>query len=137
MGNKKLLLILLILLVVILSGTTLYLYMHGKAAAKSGDGTVSQTEAKALAQKVGRLIILPDDEVPTVATVSDPDKLKDQSFFASAKAGDKVLIYTNAKIAVLYDPTLDKIVTVAPINTGTAQSAPPASQPAGTRNGQF
>lgn len=68
---------------------------------------------------VGRHILLPDGEEPTVATVSDPSKLKDQLFFKHAKAGDRVLIYTKAKMAYLYDPKRDILLEVAPITTDT------------------
>lgn len=67
---------------------------------------------------VGKLMVLPVDETPTLATVSDPAKLKDQPFFANAKTGDKVLIYSNARKAILYSPLLNKIVEVAPVNLG-------------------
>lgn len=79
-------------------------------------------ETQKLIEKLGKLIELPTDEVPQVATVSDPEKLKDQAFFARAKAGDKVLFYTNAKRAILYDPVANKIIDVAPVNIST-QSA--------------
>lgn len=81
------------------------------------DPAQNEKEAKALAEKVGRLMTLPKDEVPTVSTVSDPSKLASQSFFAKAEIGDKVLIYTQAKIAVLYDPSTDTIINVAPVNS--------------------
>ena len=79
---------------------------------------VAQEEAQGLVERVGRLIILPEGEEPTIATVSDPQKLQGQSFFANAKVGDKVLIYTNAKKAILYDPVEDRIIEVAPVNIG-------------------
>ena len=66
---------------------------------------------------VSRLIVLPEGEEPTIATVTDPEKLKDQPFFARAKPGDKVLLYTQAKKAYLYDPVADKLLEVAPITT--------------------
>jgi uncharacterized membrane protein YcjF (UPF0283 family) len=66
--------------------------------------------------EVGKLIVLPTDEEPTVATISDAEKLRDQPFFAKAKNGDKVLIYTKAEKAILYDPVAKKIVEVAPLN---------------------
>lgn len=68
--------------------------------------------------KVSRLIVLPEGETPTIATVADPSKLKGQAFFANAKVGDKVLIYPNSKKAILYDPNQDIIVEVAPVNIG-------------------
>ncbi len=79
---------------------------------------VAQEEVQGLVERVGRLIILPEGEEPTIATVSDPQKLQGQSFFANAKVGDKVLIYTNAKKAILYDPVEDRIIEVAPVNIG-------------------
>lgn len=75
------------------------------------------TEAEDTVARVGKLIVLPEGEDPTVATVTDPEKLRDQSFFANAKKGDKVLIYTRAKKAYLYDPSLNKLIEVAPITT--------------------
>ena len=66
-------------------------------------------------------------EVPTVATVSDVSKLKNQAFFANAKNGDKVLIYQNAKKAILYRPSSNKIVEFGPINLGAAQTASPSA----------
>jgi len=67
--------------------------------------------------EVQKLIVLPTDEDPTVATVSDVEKLRSQPFFADAKDGDKVLIYTKAQKAILYDPTAKKVVEIAPLNT--------------------
>ncbi len=72
-------------------------------------------ENKALLERVGAVIILPDDETPTIATVSDLDKLKGQPFFAKAELGDKVLIYAKAKKAILYRPSTNKIVELAPL----------------------
>lgn len=88
---------------------------------KQNPQAAAQKETEALVAKVGRLIVLPEGEVPTVATVSDPEALKTQAFFASAVAGDKVLIYTTAKKAVLYSVTLNKILEVAPLNIGESQ----------------
>lgn len=76
----------------------------------------NNSEAKKLYAKVGKHFVLPLDELPTIATVTEPEKLQGQTFFAKAKKGDKVLIFTNAKEAILYDPVADRVVTVAPLN---------------------
>ncbi len=68
-----------------------------------------------LVTEVGKLMILPSNETPTVATVNDKDKLKGQAFFATAQNGDKVLIYTGIKKAILYRPSIHKIVDVVPV----------------------
>jgi hypothetical protein len=86
-----------------------------------------QSEVDMIVEQVGELIVLPEGEQPTIATVTDPEKLKDQPFFANAKKGDRVLIYANAKKAILYDPVDNKIIEVAPINIGNP--APPQPAP--------
>lgn len=106
----------LFILLVISIGAGAYFYQKAtvdtqKDAQKELDDTIAA---------VGRLMVLPATETPTMATVSDPEKLKDQPFFANAKKGDKVLIYTIARKAILYSPTLDKIIEVAPVNAGNS-----------------
>jgi hypothetical protein len=98
---------------------------------KANPQATAQKEADALVAKIGALIVLPPDEKPTVATVQDPEKLKEQAFFANAKAGDKVLIYTTARKAILYNPDSNKIVEVAPVNIGDNPSTPGAGGTAG------
>lgn len=97
-----------------------YFYLQYQQAqlALKNPTLAAQTEAASLISRVGKLIDLPASEQPTIATVSDINKLKDQAFFSHAKNGDKVLIYTKAKKAILYDPVADKIVEVAPVNIG-------------------
>jgi hypothetical protein len=119
--NKFLTPRILLILVVVLAGTSIYFYRQFSVI-KQDPNAISKAEVRTLTEKVGRLIVLPQDEDPTVATVSDPEALKDQTFFADAKKGDKVLIYTNAKKAILYDPTLNKIITVAPLTIGDSPS---------------
>ncbi len=73
-------------------------------------------EAEELTAAVGKLIVLPEDEQPTIATVNDLKKLQDQPFFANAQLGDKVLIYTKARKAILYRPFENKIIELAPLS---------------------
>ncbi len=90
---------------------------------------IAQEEAKKITDAVGKLVVLPSDETPTIATVNDKEKLKNQAFFASAENGDKVLIYTNAKKAILYRPSVNKIIDVAPVNIGGNNQATQSGQP--------
>lgn len=86
----------------------------------------ARQEVTRLVERVGRLMSLPNEE-PTVATVTDLEKLKDQPFFLNAKNGDKVLIFSAARKAVLYDPTANKIIEVAPLNNSETSSTDSAT----------
>jgi hypothetical protein len=88
----------------------------------------TQKETSALITQVGKLIELPNEQ-PTIATITDITKLQGQPFFAHAKNGDKVFIYTGVKKAILYDPTINKIIDVAPVNIGNQTTPTPIAQP--------
>lgn len=108
--------LIMIFLVLILAGTSVYFYRK----AKNDPNAATQAEVKSLVSKVGKLMVLPGGETPTIATVSDPEALSDQTFFVDAKKGDKVLIYSGARKAILYSPDFDKIINIAPLNTGSS-----------------
>lgn len=84
--------------------------------------TANQQVIDAVVKKVGRHILLPTDEQPTLASVSDVSKVSDQPFFAKAQNGDKVLVYTQARKAILYRPSEDIIIEVAPLNISTTNA---------------
>lgn len=116
-GAGKVVITMLVVAVAVLSAITVYYYSQWKVL-KNNPQKVAQDEVTAVVEKLRKIMILPDGEQPTIATVVDPAKLKDQPFFAKAKVGDKVLIYTNARKAILYDSVSNKIVEVAPLNIG-------------------
>lgn len=112
----------LVLLVIALAGAgSAYYFYNQFEQLKQNPQALTDKENTTLVAKLGQLMVLPDGEEPTIATVADPSKLKDQPFFAKAKTGDRVFIYTNAKKAILYDEVGNKIVEVAPINIGKDQ----------------
>lgn len=84
---------------------------------------VAAQDSKSLVSKVSNLIELPKGEDPTIATISDINQLKAQPFYKNAQNGDKVLIFIKAKRAILYRPSINKIIEVAPINDESQQSA--------------
>jgi hypothetical protein len=75
----------------------------------------AQAEVERYVAEVGRLYDLPKDEEPSVATVKDKEQLKDQPFFSKAENGDVTLIYTNAKLAILYRPSTKQLVNVSSV----------------------
>jgi hypothetical protein len=64
--------------------------------------------------RLGRHYLLPTNEEPAVATVTDKTKLT-TPFLKSAENGDKVIIYEKNKIAFIYRPSRDRIVAVGPV----------------------
>jgi len=84
---------------------------------------ISEKERDDIISKVGKHIVLPTDEIPSLATVSDVNQLKKYPFFAKAMKGDKVLIYSVSKKAILYRPSEDKILEVAPVLTEDVNSS--------------
>jgi hypothetical protein len=97
-------------------GIAIYFYLQYQNTQDQLNKTTQSNEQAALIAEVGKLIVLPNGEQPTIATISDVNRLKGQSFFNHARNGDKVLIYTKAQEAILYDPLANKIVEVGPIS---------------------
>lgn len=83
----------------------------------------AQMQTQNLINTVGKLYSLPNDETPTIATVSDVTKLSGQSFFKKAQNGDKVLIYSKNRLVILYDPSQNIVLNVAPINVANNVSS--------------
>ena len=81
-----------------------YFYNQYKTSQKllQNPNQAAKQEIKSLVEKVGKLMVLPKGEDPTVATVTDKTKLAGQAFFQNAENGDKVLIYGNAQKVFLY-----------------------------------
>jgi hypothetical protein len=107
--------LLLVLIVALLP--SLYFYHKNQQTEQKLNGSTStnlQTTAEVV-KRVGRHILLPSGEQPTVATVSDASKVRNQAFFANAANGDKVLVYAQAKKAYLYRPSIDRVIEVAPL----------------------
>ncbi|MDP3696617.1 MAG: hypothetical protein Q8R55_01135 [Candidatus Taylorbacteria bacterium] len=99
---------------------------------KDNPQQVVQEQTEKLIKRVSKLINLPSGEQPTIATVSDPELLKDQPFFAKAEKGFKVLIYANSGKSILYDPFENKVVEVASINIGGQSTPAPTPTPSPT-----
>lgn len=83
----------------------------------SGTPSGGGLDAKSTVEKVQRHIVLPKEE-PKFVVIQDAATLKqNQPFFAQAKDGDILLVYTSK--VILYSPVLDKVVEVAQIRPDT------------------
>lgn len=124
---RRLIIVIIILILVTLPSYYFYNKYQKAQALLQNPSQASTAEAQVLVNNVGKLIELPANENPTIATVSDKTQLANQPFFAKAENGDKVLFYSNAKKVILYRPSINKIIDVSPVNIGTNS---PTSAPA-------
>lgn len=106
---------LLLVLVLLATGAFgAYYYFQYRSIMKNPE-IVSKQELAWVVNKVGKLMQLPANETPTLATVLDKSALQDQDFFKNAENGDKVLVYEQAKKAILYRPDTNRIIEVMPV----------------------
>jgi hypothetical protein len=138
--KQMILWLIVLILLIAAAGTAAYFVKRYNNAQKevkrlSNPTEAAKTETQNLIDQIGKLTVLPTGETPTVATVTDASKLKDQAFFVNAITGDKVLIYTNAKKAFLYRPSTNKIINIAPVNlgSGTSTTTPTTTTPTTTK----
>ncbi len=119
------------IIILVIIGTSLSFggYFYYKYSKLERASTISQKNIKDLISKVGDLYLIPEGEEPTIATVSDPNALRSQLFFISSQKGDKVLIFSKAGKAVLYRPSINKIIEVTPINKNDQTNQLPTTTP--------
>lgn len=113
--------LILVFLLVVVGSLTEYFYEND--VVYENPNLVAESQVSVYTEKIGRLVFLPKDEIPSVATVSEPELLNNQIFFAEAQKGYVVLIYSNAKKAILYDPIADKIIAMASVNIGDVEQS--------------
>ncbi len=109
-----------VLFVVLAIGFGYYFIQYKKLTKDPNAEAKAKTEAAVKA--IGALAIIPNDPNTVLANVTDVTKLKGQSFFNDAQNGDEILIFPAAMRAVLYRPSVNKIVNIGPL-----ASTPPSS----------
>lgn len=77
--------------------------------------TSQLNDVEYIVKKVNQHYILPTDEQPAMATISDKSKVT-TDFLKQAENGDKVLIYQKAKKVIIYRPSIDRIVDTGPVS---------------------
>lgn len=106
--------------IALLTGASAFFYIqYRREILKNPSYEVSQ-----VIQELQQIMELPEG-VPTLATVTEKEKLQQEGFFKHAQNGDKVLIYLEQGRAILYRPSSKKIIDVAPVQKTPDQSDSP------------
>ena len=112
--GKKILFIVGICIFIGAIGAAGYFY-YQYSVLKSNPATVAEEKSEKIIDKVGKLYALPDEK-PTIAEISDREKLKGQAFFDKSENGDALLIFPNAKLAIIYRDKTNQLINVGPIS---------------------
>lgn len=121
------------LFVVLVVGGSFLMWQNYQLRAVASDvgenADMTEVEIQDLLAKVGKHILLPAEEEPTIATIVDAEKLsQEQAFYKNVMDGDTVLIYMQAQKAVVYRESEDLLVNVGPVYTNT-EAAPAEETP--------
>ncbi len=111
--RMKLLLGIVLLTTLVLVGSAYYFHWFGVGLS---DEAREKRQALRYQTEISKLILVPSEELPVVATVSDAESLRtSQKFYSQVENGDVLLIYSAAQRAVLYRPSKHILVNVGPI----------------------
>lgn len=108
--SKKIVLSLILILVGIsITGVGTYFYYQYNQL-KNNPNLKNEKDTLSLIENIGKMIYLPTDDEPSIATVTNTEELKDQSFFKNAKNEDVLIIYPKSRKTILYRPSENKII---------------------------
>lgn len=124
-AQKMLFVFLIILFLVSATSAGFYFWKFKQAqqqlvmlASPEGQKEVAQKDTAELLAKISKIILLPTDEEPVVATITDKEALaKEQPFYENASNGDRVVAYLKAKKAIIYSMDKNIIINAGPIYT--------------------
>ncbi len=118
--NIKIAFSVLLFLAVVSTASAAYLWNKSESSVRA---QTTEDEVEKIVADVKKVLILPENETPTLATVTDLTQLRDQPFFAKAEIGDNVLIYAESKKAVLWRPSTKMVVEISTLNTAPASQS--------------
>ena len=104
-------------LVIVVGGVAVLAFYLQTPKTLTGEAAVKQAVTR-----VSKHYLLPSNETPALATVTDTSKLT-TPFLKQAKNGDQLLVYQGNKLAIIYRPSIDRVVAVGPV----AIDAPPSA----------
>lgn len=127
------------------AGSTIFFYQKYNQAQKEiellkteqGQAKIIEEETATLIAAVSKLILLPENESPVVATIVNSAKLAEtQPFYKGSQDGDKLLIFPESEKALIYSPARNILVSVGPAfvekETSNSDQSTPSPTPSAT-----
>lgn len=96
------------IVVVLLVGLASAVYMLTR------ESEASTPVATGVLESVSRHFLLPADEEPAILTVVNKDRVSSAFLKGKVEDGDKVLIYQKSQKAIIYRPSLDRVIDAGP-----------------------
>lgn len=106
-------------LVLVFAGLTTFGIVYYQKYNQLNNLSPSEFEQRENDRVIGRiasLYTLPKDEKPEIAVVKDKEALRQNPFFEQAENNDYVVVFREAKVALLYRPSENRLVKVGPLN---------------------
>lgn len=78
-----------------------------------------QEYVSGIVTKIAKLVLIPPGETPTIGVIPDPANItENKEFFKNASQGDYLVVFPNARLMLIYNPTKNIV-----INMGYAEGA--------------
>lgn len=97
-----------------------YVYL-GKSPSDSNTQNSSQDEDPSI--KILKKYLDFPEEKPTLTTITDPEKLKDEAFFKNALKGDQLFFFPKTGKAILFRPDTKQIIEMTNFTVTEAEKA--------------
>ena len=89
-----------------------YLDQQNQITALKDPKQASLAATEQLITDVSKVAVMPKDEQPIIREISELESLANQPFYNDAQIGDRVLVFSKAKKAILYRPSTGQVVSI-------------------------
>ncbi len=110
----KIVAIIILLLISVAGAGASYYWYNRYQTVVTNPQAGSTEEIQTIVKKLSAFMDLPN-ETPSIVTVTDREKLQNQEFFKKAANGDKIIIYEASRRVILYRPSTNRVIDVAPL----------------------
>ncbi|MDP2587315.1 MAG: hypothetical protein Q8P33_00885 [bacterium] len=113
-GHRRLIAILWVLVAVLAAGLVYTVWLNRSLRSPETQTKIAERASQEIIDAVSTIILVPTDK-PTVATITDVDKLRqsNQEFYKNSRNGDILLVYQSQ--AIIYRKEEHRVIAVVPV----------------------